>query len=157
MKTAFHSFPSVSSLRCVCLVTQRSPSEMSYALARPMKSCCKLLVPLWAGRRNSMQVEINTSYNFRIMRTDCCNICNLSLFLSSGMFSISQMKNRPMILIGGWHSCTYKDLIRVSLMFCIRIGSNPHPCTFLLKDQRMLNQKVQLWLNFTLLGCQLVF
>lgn len=123
---------------------------MSYALARPMKSCCKLLVPLWAGRRNSMQVEINTSYNFRIMRTDCCNICNLSLFLSSGMFSISQMKNRPMILIGGWHSCTYKDLIRVSLMFCIRIGADPHPCTFLLKDQRMLNQKVQLWLNFTL-------
>lgn len=27
--------------------------------------------------------------------------CNIFLFVSSGMFSISQMKNRPMILIGG--------------------------------------------------------
>uniref|UniRef100_A0AAX7UQB0 Molybdenum cofactor biosynthesis protein 1 n=1 Tax=Astatotilapia calliptera TaxID=8154 RepID=A0AAX7UQB0_ASTCA len=51
----------------------------------------------------------------------------------AGMFSISQMKNRPMILI-----------------------ADPHPCTFLLKDQGMLNQKVQLWTPGAAVFCTLL-
>lgn len=45
-------------LRCVCLGTQRCPSEMCCALGRQMRSYCKSLELLWAGRRNNMQVGL---------------------------------------------------------------------------------------------------
>lgn len=51
----------LSSLRCVCLGTQRCPWEMSCALGHQMKSYCKSLELLWGGRKNNMQVGLCTA------------------------------------------------------------------------------------------------
>lgn len=63
---------------------------------------------LWAGRRNNMQVKlfsvvvISFIYKLTLQITEEFEVeLIIFLFVSSGMFSISQMKNRPMILIGG--------------------------------------------------------
>lgn len=55
-------------------------------------------------------VPVHTSHCCSSFRSLKFNWIVTSSCLCSGMFSISQMKNRPMILIGGWHSCTYKSL-----------------------------------------------
>lgn len=81
---------------------------MSCALGHQMKSYCKSLELLWAGRRNNMQVEcmkLAQAHHYRVysdyLEFNVLLECNIFLFAFSGMFSISQMKNRPMILIGG--------------------------------------------------------
>lgn len=42
-----------------------------------------------------------------VLWPSACWYVTSSCFAPSGMFSISQTKNRPMILIGGWRGCTY--------------------------------------------------
>lgn len=45
--------------------------------------------------------SLHTASYAQMIQSNVLLECNLFLLVSAGMFSISQMKNRPMILIGG--------------------------------------------------------
>ncbi len=64
------------SLRCVCLGTLRCPLEMSYALVRQMKSCCRSLEPLWAGRKNNTQVVFKYITHHSWLKLRLFRICH---------------------------------------------------------------------------------
>lgn len=90
-------------IRCVCSETLRCLCGMCCVQEPRRRNCYKSSAPLWAGRRNSMQVGC-----LCVHAHSTCPICDYAALTCltfclrhAGMFNISQMKNRPMILIGG--------------------------------------------------------